>query len=120
MSKLRTAVVGVQVDLGIGAGGGEDRDREVGNLIVARVGHRQDKFLHLGQALARRELGAGDLDRELALGLVLVLALAAAAGREADRAEGGDQSHPETIAPPPQQRCGAALLQKRGQHTATL
>ena len=88
-------------------------------IVIARLGTvsspvfwtREQQVPGLGQALLGRELGGGDLDRELALGLVLVLALAAAAGRQARGAESECQTTPRRSRIRRREGCRAALLQ---------
>ena len=65
--------------------GREDRDRQVGDRLVAGVRHREGQVGVLSELLLAREVGADDLDGEVARWLVRVLALAAPAGGDARR-----------------------------------
>ena len=95
----------------------EDGDREIGDLLVTGVAHRQGQVGVLGQALLAREVGVDDLHRELALGFVGVLAVTTAARCDSDGQERGYESDSEAVPGLRGTGCRGALLQRRGQHT---
>jgi hypothetical protein len=97
--------------------GGEDRDRQVGDRLVAGVRHREGQVGVLSELLLTREVRADDLDWEVARWLVRVLALAAPAGGDARSGEGDEEPDPQAVAHPLGTGCPGALLQRRGQHT---
>src|SRR5918996_3782068 len=98
----------------------EDRHREVGDRLVARVPDPQPQVGDLGEPLTVGEVRRHHTDRELALRLVRVLALAAStAGGEGEDAEPRRELRSD---PPPAPPSGgfAVLPQGAEQHTTRI